>query len=73
MRGGTSPSADPVLLSAVCQPALRNADRPKAEMLRSAGAESPVPLQFGGSIYVFNHRIRNLYPLLRPCCGCFTT
>ena len=29
---------------AVCQPALRNADRPKAEMLRSAGAESPGPI-----------------------------
>ena len=40
MRGGDKPLCRTLCCCpAVCQPALRNADRPKAEMLRSAGAE----------------------------------
>ena len=45
MRGGDKPLCRTLCCCpAVCQPALRNADRPKAEMLRSAGAESPGPI-----------------------------
>lgn len=74
MRGGDKPLCRTLCCCpAVCQPVLRNADRPKAEMLRSAALKARVPLQFGGSIYVFNHRIRNLYPVCGPAAAVLQT
>ena len=76
MRGGDKPLCRTLCCCpAVCQPALRNADRPKAEMLRSAGAESPGPITIWrkhlclSTIGYAHLRI----PFAWPCSGCSTT
>ena len=48
---------------------MRTGRKRKCSALRALKAR--VPLQFGGSIYVFNHRILQFVSRLRPCCGCF--